>query len=394
MTKESTADYGVALSASAVGQANLAKQTQAFTRNLVLSQAQNQLAAEALAKRGAASVAKVGQQQASATSRYGGALGESAAAAFKQAQATANASADQLTGLSRLAGRNVRTAKVVAGIAKAGVAAQSAAATYALNQALQQRAIIDNQTLAALTGDIYKSALDYNMQWSMWKKQQDYAARQAEREGGALGRSQAEALMGEGGQIAVDAAETWRSVRHLEDEAQSITDLATTWATQNGYDLASPQAQLYIATLRNISNGMTADEAFKTAATTLFSGTPGFEKWGDSVLAAGMGKVSTLTTAAWLESQTGEGGPGSAGGEGGEGAETTTYSPLGPSGPGGEVTVDSETGYVVPSGPTGKGVEATDAKPGVTKSGRAYVIRYGKPWYQDTGYAVPENDLP
>jgi hypothetical protein len=308
MTKESTADYGVALSASAVGQANLAKQTQAFTRNLVLSQAQNQLAAEALAKRGAASVAKVGQQQASATSRYGGALGESAAAAFKQAQATANASADQLTGLSRLAGRNVRTAQVVAGIAKAGVAAQSAAAQYSLNQALQQRAIIDNQTLASLTGDLYKSALDYNMQWTMWKRQQDYAAKLAEREGGESSRASAEAMMAEGPGLAAGAADAWREYRDewyepdgtLKDDAPKfdITAAAQAYAVENGYSLESPQMALYISTLRNIKNGANADEAFSEAMNSLFSTTKGWDKWGPGVITSGMLELQREATAA------------------------------------------------------------------------------------------------
>ena len=164
MSAESTGDYNVALSALTAGQKNLSKQTRAFTRDMLLSQGQNQQALGALGARARAQSGVVSAKQAAATSRYGSALGASVASQYKPAAAVAAGTGRVVTGQAKQGKGIGRVGETVAGIAQAGVVAQQAAAEYGLAQALQQRNIVDAQTLASLTGDLYKTAMSYNMQ--------------------------------------------------------------------------------------------------------------------------------------------------------------------------------------------------------------------------------------
>jgi len=180
MHNEADADFAVSLSANAAGSSGLAKQTRGLTRDLLAGQLKSNASLSKLARNARAQTGVVASQQAKTTSRYGSALGESNAAAYAQAKATAGATGKLVTGAAKAGKQLTGVAQTVAGIAAQGVAAQRAAAEYSLNQALQQRNIIDNQTLAGLTGDLYKMGIEANLQWKMWKKQQEYALKQAD----------------------------------------------------------------------------------------------------------------------------------------------------------------------------------------------------------------------
>jgi alkylhydroperoxidase family enzyme len=298
LSAESTGDYSVALSALTAGQKNLSKQTRAFTRNMLLSQGQNQQALGALGARARAQSGVVSAKQAATTSRYGSALGASVAAQYKPAAAVAAGTGQVVTGQAKQGKGIGRVGETVAGIAQAGVAAQKQAAIYSMNQALQQRNIIDGQTLAALTGDLYKTAMSYNMQWDMWKRQQDYAAKQADKAGGTNMKAVANALTGEAPAI---GREAWAAYDAAYTAAEGDTSqiviggpggLAEQYATANGYAPDAPQVQLYIAGLQKMkASGVDPQDIDTTAvmsgaAQTLYGGMPGWDKYGSSITEA------------------------------------------------------------------------------------------------------------
>lgn len=313
MYAESDADYAVALSASNAGQANLAKQTRGLTRDLLLSSTQNRLAVQSLSQRARAGVKQTQAKQAGISNRYGAAMGASAAAQFAPAMATAKAGAEVLKGMSKASAKTAKVGQTVAGIAAAGVRAQKQAAAYSLNQALQQRNIIDNQTLAGLTGQLYQTAMEYNMQWELWKKQQDYAAKQAEKTSGFGTKQDAIRLMNEGGDIAAGAADYFRDAKNEAGEDfnpsdVSVSEAAQEYALENNYDPNGAEVALFSATMRELKSGystnITASEAYGNAMSTLFGGAKGFEKWGEDVIQGGQTKILMDSTReaylAWL----------------------------------------------------------------------------------------------
>lgn len=181
MTREADADYAIAAGGVAAGQQNLSRQTRALTRDLLLGNKQNAAAIDSLRARAAGLSSSVAGTQSRTTSRYGSALGESVSNAFAGARGQAAAGEITAKASSRASLAIARTAGTVAGIAQAGVKAQGAAAAYSLNQALQQRAIVDNQTLAQLTGDLYSQAIQYNTQLALYERQRADARRDAKK---------------------------------------------------------------------------------------------------------------------------------------------------------------------------------------------------------------------
>ena len=182
MGKESQADYGVAASASAAGQANLRTQTRALTRDLLAAQTGANASLSRIARSGRQQTARVAQAEGNATTRYGSALGASVASQFRPAAAVAKATGT-LTRGDLAAGRaQERTSKTVAGLAKDEVAAAGESAKYALAQALEARNITDSNTIAQITGQLYQTALQSQLQWQMFKKQQAYQQKLLEKQ--------------------------------------------------------------------------------------------------------------------------------------------------------------------------------------------------------------------
>jgi len=179
------------------------------------------------------------------------------------------------------------------------------------------RNIISAETVAQLEGDLYKSAIDYNMQWSLWKRQQDYARKMAEKEAGPGARNTVDRLVDEGAEIATGAADAFRTERDAlaaDDKTvkdMDITKVATAWAAENGYTADSPQFTVFIETMRILKNNphQGTDTAYKTAIERLYSGEKGWDKWGPAALDAGMHNIHTSLTAAlsdYKEQQAGD----------------------------------------------------------------------------------------
>jgi hypothetical protein len=343
MTAEADADYAVGLSASNAGQRALRKQTRGLTRDLLAGQqvqgaSLSRLAREARAQKGAVSA-----RQSATVGRYGAALGGSIANAFGVANATASGTANVLAGAAKAGHKQAKVAGTVAGIAAQGVAAQKQAAAYSMNQALQQRAIVDNQTLAGLTGQLYETALQYNMQWQMWKKQQDYAAKQAEKANGFGSKGDAQRLMQEGGAIASAAADSYRDWKaEHPDEDINVSTAAAEYAAEYNYDPAGPEVTLFSATIRNLKSGTPyAADAYGQAMNTLFGGAKGFDQWGQAVIQGGQTQIILDQTReafqAWTEQNpdawwlADKVAPGAGPGPGGAGY----YQPNAPAGPSG-----------------------------------------------------------
>lgn len=300
MTRENNADYKVALSASAAGQANLAKQTQRLTRGLVLGQRQNVLAVKSLAHRARAGVAETAERQQDTVQRYGAALGASVGKSYAEARQSAESSARTTIAASRAAGRQKAIAGTVAGIAAQGVAAQQAAAEYSLNQALMARNAVSAETLAGLTGQLYQTAMEYNQQWEMWKKQQNYALKQAKKQEDKAALGIASVLPELAPQIGLEA---YRALDDAEDiNAVNITELTSQWATSMGYDPAGSEAGLYAATLRNLlaqgrdPTQYDTNAALQASINQLFGRTKG---WDEAYGAAVRSSVDAGTTTAF-----------------------------------------------------------------------------------------------
>lgn len=291
MGAEGTADYNVALSALTAGQKNLSKQTRAFTRDMLLSQAQNQAALGSLAQRARSQTKAVTQARMATTSRYGAALGASAAAQYNPAAAVAAGTGNVVTGQAKQGKGIGRVGETVAGIAKAGVRAQESAAQYSLNQALQQRNIIDSQTLASLTGQMYQTAMQYNMQWDMWKKQQQYTQKQAEKAQDGQFKQLADTLPDTAPALGVDA---WKLMNEAKANGEEMAHFdagtaAATWAQENG--ISDPnEIALMAATLAQLKrqgdDPATYDTgvALQDAITKLYSGAKGWDRLSPALL--------------------------------------------------------------------------------------------------------------
>lgn len=310
MTAESNADYSVALSASSAGQKNLMRQTRVLTRDLLVGQQKQTAALSKLAKTARQQKGVVNQNQQNTVNRYGSAMAGSAAAQYNVADSIAAGTGRVVSGQAKAGQKMSNVAQTVAGMAQAGVKAQAGAAKYALAQAMQQRAILDNQTLAQLTGQIYSQAMEYQTQVALMEKEAKLAEEQAE----GSEKSEARRLMGEGSTIAVAAAEAARAhwagtdpttgepYADPEKARLNITEAATQWANENGYSGDPGAIAMYTATLRNITaNHQTADVAYGNALDNLFANSPGYNKWGSHVKKAGMTNVQIAAQQAYAD---------------------------------------------------------------------------------------------
>lgn len=288
MGRERRADFRVATSASASISANLARQSSRLTRTMERQSLRQAAAVTRLSRRSKAVQRQVRAAQSSAA-QYAG-MGQVAQQQFGQARATAAAGRDVLAAQARQAAVGVGTAGIVARITGQGVAAADAAAQYALAQALQQRTIIDNQTLAQLSGDLYKTAMSYNMQWEMWKRQQEETEKKAKQEEKAAAKS----IIAEAPIIGADAGDIIREAQQAEDfegwDHFNITEAAQAWANENGRSPA--ETQLMIATLQRLKtaaiNGsdVRVGPALQGAIDKLYGSLPGYERWGADAVAA------------------------------------------------------------------------------------------------------------
>jgi hypothetical protein len=292
MGQERMGDYKVAGSASAAGQANLSRQTRALTRGLVLGQRQNAAAIGRLSDRARASQRQVANKQANSVSRYGSALAGSAASQFGQAKATAKAGAQVVGGQAKAGKAMQAIAGTVAGFAGQEVKAQNAAAQYSLNQALQQRTIVDNQTLAGLTEDLYKQSLAYNAQMQMYEKQRADAAADARKAELGQTRDTLGFL-----QNATPEIGSW-----LQNEMQTNPDglqtdgkwdptkMKDAYAVSIGADPNNPQDQtrlnVAVGIARELANGADITTATTSALNTLYDGMPGWDRMAPKQLSA------------------------------------------------------------------------------------------------------------
>jgi hypothetical protein len=170
-----------------------------FTRNQIEASSRNQLAGVKRARR------TLGDQNARLTARgeiyartakrapsrvkkhegqlattFGGIYSGLIGTAYKPAMAQARGSSQLQERLRRGIGVNARANRDAIKIAKTGVKEAKASADYMLNRALAIRAGEDAAMAAQMEHELLMQKMAYQQQWSMWKKQQDYLAKQAE----------------------------------------------------------------------------------------------------------------------------------------------------------------------------------------------------------------------
>lgn len=293
MNAERIGDYKVALSASRAISGNLGNVVGRLERPMLKDVLRSQKALGTLTYGSKMTQRRVRADEARTVSRYGQALGAAVNSVYAPAQAVADSSVQMQRGAEIAGVKGGRAAQTVAALGRQGVAAGNAAARYALAQALQQRTIVDSGTIAQLTGQLYQSAIDYQNQWSLWKKQQDYLKKQADKEeaGGRAGlRAVAETLSEEAPSMGYEA---WNIVNDHWDENTGQLDgdiktLADDWANANGYAVGGPEHTVMLATIRNLKNqGNPADAdtnaAINQAIAQLYRGTPGWERISSSI---------------------------------------------------------------------------------------------------------------
>jgi hypothetical protein len=310
MADQRKAEYKTAASALRAGSQNLANQTQVFGRQLVIETGKNQAALAAIAARGSRQSGVVARGEARARTAYGSAMGGVVGQAFS----TARTSAAQTGKLSEAGQRfgNVEkmTAQGATQIAQAGVQATQAAAKYALAQALAAKTMVDNQTIANLEGSLYQTALQYNEQWKMWKKQQNYAAKQA---AGSQMSQTVNTLTNEAPQLGVDAWKLYRDQYAAAGNDPSGIDVnkaVTDWASHAGYAADGPEAavmrsalQKMIATGVGPNGGIDTTQVMTQAVQTVYGGLPGWDKYGAPLLNAIQSGTSAAFTAAFQNPQ-------------------------------------------------------------------------------------------
>ena len=219
-----------------------------------------------------------------------------------------------------------------------GAVAARAGADAQLADALSYRAHND----AALT---IQAKLDLAKQQDAFK--QAVALAQAQHDiqlGKAVGKdagTAAEQLISSSG-IALEAANDIRSGAGIDPTTgkYSASYAATQYATEHGYvlqgstgaavpNLEDPHVKLYMVTMNHIHEGMTAQEAYGTAVKDLYTGSPGWNKWGaDAVKAATTGANLKVLQKAWADSQKPDTPPadgGDGGGWSGLGSEALNY---------------------------------------------------------------------
>jgi len=293
MTAEADADYAVALSASRAGQAGLAAQTRGLTRDLLSGQVKANASLSKLARTARAQKNVVASHQQNTVRRYGTALGESISQSYSVARAGAKGTAKIVGGQAKQSKGLTKTASTVAGIAQMGVAAQASAAKYSLNQALQQRAIIDNQTLAGLTGSLYQSALQYNAQMAMYEKQRADAkadAAEAAEQSTALATNW---LTTKGGEMGAWLDGLRGTGQYVDPETGEFSVQKALAAYIEEYAL-NPEVNpndantiaVMSAALGKMKDGLAPTTALAEAANELYSSLPGWDKVGPNVLGA------------------------------------------------------------------------------------------------------------
>jgi hypothetical protein len=222
------------------------------------------------------------RSQAKTVNLYGTAMGGVVREKYGSARAVAAGGVAKAGAAAAMGSAMGRIGNVVQSIAETGAAAQSEAANFAFANALAARNAVSAETLAGLTGQMYQTALQYQLEWDMWKRQQDYAEKQAkETEKPAINY-----LNGIAPGIAADAGDLIRANVTGAEGAQ-LADiepgvLSAEWAAANGYG-PSEQA-IMAATLRNMKSGMNAGPSMTTALRTLYSDMPGWNRWGDSLM--------------------------------------------------------------------------------------------------------------
>lgn len=173
MNQERKGDYRVAAGAVAAGQANLAQQVGRAQKHLTKVDKRSVARLTSLTKQAKAVRRGVEASQADSVSRYGSALGQSVASQYGPARAAGKAAVMLAKGNLQQGKAGQKIGKDLGRTARAGVAAVEASANYALAQALQQRTIVDNQTLAQITGQLYNTALQQDQAIALEKMQEN-----------------------------------------------------------------------------------------------------------------------------------------------------------------------------------------------------------------------------
>lgn len=220
-------DYRVALSANAAGVANQANQlgrAEAFL--------QGNIRASNRALRGLGTAARLNQraqraEQGRLSSQYGSGLSGIAATELGPANAQARATSLTMAAAGAVGKAGKQTANMMTVMAAQEVAAQGMAAKYQLAQALQQRTIVDNQTLAQLQGQV----MQFEQAKALAKYNYDLSQKAIKAQ---------EKAQGPGLQVAVDALGTdaqnfMAYYREHQDDAdmQTPASAAQAWVAAN-----------------------------------------------------------------------------------------------------------------------------------------------------------------
>jgi hypothetical protein len=252
MHREAMGDYKVTLSALSAGQRNLSNQLGRYQRDLAGANAGANRSLGRLTAAAKANQRQVQTRQNAAVRAYGSGLGSAISRQFAGARAQGTAGVMQQQGAGQAFGAGLAAGATAVGITREGASMQKQAAKYAMAQALQQRNIVDNSTLAQLTGDIYKSQLQELQAEKLAKYQYDLTQKAANKK----------ELAGINQAVPAVAADVRDSLSFLDAHKDEITSdnvatQALAWAKGAIVDPAEQQAAA--ATAANVWKGVLAN---------------------------------------------------------------------------------------------------------------------------------------
>lgn len=310
MNKEAMADYRVAMSAGAAGTANLRNQLGRIERAAGMAIRTDDVNIRSIGRE-ARGVARAARAREHATVRqYGSALGQSVSNAYAGANTSAAGTRAMLRAQVKQGSEQTRVGTTVAQMAQTAAGAQGEAANYAFAQALQQRNIVSAETVAQLQGDLYKTALSAELEFQNFKRQQDYLKKLQDDEEKKNGNAALKGLDRVTDEVPGVLWEVGYAMREAEESGAefNIREAAQAQLEKYGIPVVNPdgtesaQFQVLVASLGKMKrdSALGAEEAFNGALGTLYSGTPGFNKWSDRYYASAASNIKASVYQGYL----------------------------------------------------------------------------------------------
>jgi hypothetical protein len=190
------------------------------------------------------------------------------------------------------------TLKGVLSIFKSGEQAQAAAFAVAKAQQVQEQTNASDSQTAAFAQQLMMAKLQH--QWAVqdWKRQNGLV------QGANGGDPAISSVINQGTDISVGVGDYVRSIATEPGfEDMTAKDMAEGYFGTSIYSPDSPEGQVITRMFVGIKQGKNAGEAFGDTMNSLYSGLPGWDKWGDKALSQAQQGIQIATSQAFEQSR-------------------------------------------------------------------------------------------